>query len=257
MHSITVNDWSNQNDGIPELINFKLQEQVDKVRRQLENRSPLELMNTQGDIENSVSDTPSSSFAGISPIKYIVSTSGNRESMINTLDARYWIEQTYKLSIDNIISEPGSKKMSISEWVSYVRNNMISLNEHDQMADRISCLATDVETNEGISIDEKSLATFIMFLSSNKIEKRPSIGLNSSGYIDALWRFSQDLLVEIIFLPGHESQIVTFSRDLEDPEVINKRVATLPIANIMDVISNRNLDSLFSYRKGNEVAHVA
>lgn len=147
--------------------------------------------------------------------------------------------------VDNLVSVPSiSNKMSIPEWIFYIRNKLISLEECEQMANRISLLAYDVETNDGVSIDEESLATFVMFLSSNNIERRPNIGLSSNGYIDALWRGSKDILTEIIFLPGHESQIVTFSPDLVKPEIINKRVATLPISNIMDVITSRNLKFL-------------
>lgn len=244
MASITVDDWNNLNSGNPQQIGFKVQEQINKIRRQSEHGSISGQMSTQGDHDASTNCVQSNSFSGISSSQRLALVSDN-ETVTRWLDARVWVESPHEIAIDSPVSTPSPKKTSVSEWVSYVHNHLIVLKEHEQMADRILLLANDIETNDGISVDEKSLATFIMFLSSNKIEKRPSIGLNSNGYIDALWRRSKDLLVEIVFFPGHESPIVTFSPDLVNPKVICKRVATLPIGNIMDVISNRNLDSLF------------
>jgi len=249
MPSITANDWNSLNSRDQEQAGFKIQEHINKVRRQFENNSFSGLISTQSD------SNEENSYSGISSLLRLAVTTNNNEN--NWFDARDWVRSIQELKIENLVSVPSSKKTSVSEWVSYVRNNLVSLNERELMADRISLLATDVESNEDVLIDERSLATFLMFLSSNKIEKRPSIGLTSNGYIDALWRCSKNLLIEIIFHPGHESQVVTFSHDLEDAEVINKRVATLPIANIMSVISNRNLDSLFSSDNDFEYTHVA
>ncbi len=259
MHSITIYDWKNLNIGNPKQTGFKVQEQINWLRHQITYASFAGL-GTQSEYIEQISSKETNSSAGILSLNRLgVTAIVNYGNVNKWLDARDWIEPTDELAEDdNLVSEPSSSnKMSIPEWIFHIRNNLVSFNENEQMANRISLLAYDVETNEGVAIDEESLATFVMFLSSNKIERRPNVGLSSNGYIDALWRCSKDLLVEIIFLPGHESQIVTFSPDLVNPEVINKRVAILPISNITDVISSRNLDSLFSYSKDHESKLVA
>lgn len=259
MDSITICDWENSNIGNPKETGFKIQEQINSIRHRITCASSAGL-STYSEYIEQINSKETNSYTGM------LSLSGLRFPPIfdswkqnKRLNAQDWIEPTNELvDDDNLVSEPSSSnKMSIPEWIFYIRNDLVSFNEKEQMANRISLLAYDEETNEGVSIDEESLATFVMFLSSNKVERRPNVGLSSNGYIDALWRCTKDLLFEIIFLPGHESQIVTFSPDLVKPEVINKRVAILPIRNIMDVISSRNLGSLFSYSKDHESKLVA
>lgn len=257
MSSITANYWNDLNSGNPKQIVSQVQEQVNKVRRRFNYGTYAEHLGTQSEHNEPTSYTDTRSYSEISSSKRLALTSNDEERVKKLLDVGVCITLKRELATDMPESTPTSKKMSVPEWISYIRNDLNVLYENEQLADRISLLANDVETNEGLSIDEGSLATFIMFLSSNKIEKRPSVGLSSNGYIDALWRDSKDMLVEIIFLPGHESQIVTFSADLIDSEIINKRVATLPISNIMDVIIKRSLDSLFSYNKESEVTRAA
>lgn len=260
MHSITIDDWNNLNNGNPKQTGFKVQEQINWLRRRIDDCASLAGLAAQSEYNESTKFTETNSSAGISSLNELVLTaSDNDENLKKILDAQGWIEPTQELAADdNLVSAPGgSNKMSIPECIFHIRNNLVSRNEYDQMADRISLLAYEVEINEGVSINEKSLATFVMFLSSNKIEIGPNIGLTSNGYIDALWRHSKDMLIEIIFLPGHESQIVTFSPDLVNQKVINKRVAILPISKIMGVISSRNLDSLFYYSKNHKIAFAA
>ena len=72
----------------------------------------------------------------------------------------------------------------------------------------------------------------------------PWYWLKDNGYIDALWKHSSSKLIEIIFHPGEESQIVTFSPDLVEKTKIIRRVATLPINNMLGIIHSRKLDSL-------------
>lgn len=244
MHTIPIDDLKYLNINNPKQTEFKVQKQINSLLQRIALAS-IAGLDTQSEYIEQISSKETTSSADIFP--------SNRLA-VPVLDVRDCIERKDEFAVDdNLVSEPSnSNKMSIPEWIFHIRNNLVSFNENEQMANRISLLAYDVETNEGVSIDEESLATFVMFLSSNKIERRPNVGLSSNGYIDALWRCSKDLLVEIIFLPGHESQIVTFSPDLVNPEVINKRVAILPISNIMGVISSRNLDSLFSYSEDHE-----
>jgi len=186
-------------------------------------------------------------------------TNSRYEGDVNTLPESYaepasiqfinGTQEHINIYADDIPTLPIKKQDSITEWVLYIRSNLSFLNDYEKLAARISLLSEDAEFNDNVSIDSKSLATFLMFLNSNKIDVKPSIGLNNKGYIDALWQQSRDLLVEIIFTPGHESQLVTFSPDLEDPEVINKRAATLPINDIARVICSRNLNSLLCQKK--------
>ena len=244
-NSMTADNWDSLNGESPKQIGLKIQKQINKGRHNL--YAPYAaLYSTLGDFEGMLDVTVSTLSANLISLQKKLPELGcdDRERIKRQLDAQSWIEPKQVLAVDRPTSIPSSTKTSISEWIYFVRNNMRTLNGHAQLADRISFLANDIETNDSAPIDEKSLATFIMFLSSNKIEEKPSVGLNSNGCIDALWRYSKDILVEIVFLPGHESQIVTFSPDLDAPDVVNKRVATLPIQNILDVIYSRNIDSL-------------
>lgn len=245
MTAITANNWNTLNRGNDNHIGFRIQEQINKVRRQYESGSSAVPISTQGDYTKLASQTESSSLSGVSLLLRSALAGGKESTVSAWLDSRDWVNLAGELGIDNPVSVPSLKKTSISEWISYVRNNLPFLENSESMGDRLSLLAYDEEASESVAVDNASLATFVMFLSSNKIERKPSIGLKDSGCIDALWRYSKDQLVEIVFLPGHESQIVTFSPDLLNPNVINRRVATLPIGNIMDVISSRNLNSLF------------
>lgn len=232
-----------------ESILFQLQEQLNHTFRQYNVASRAYLSTQSSNIESiyspfSASKNLSNGYSTENPNHKIYDEIKNITERILTKS------EPEKLTIDCSKSTPDSKELNVPEWLSYIRNNLYIINKHDQLAERISILANDADMNEGVLIDLDSLATFIMFLSSNKIDKRPSVGLNRNGFIDALWRESKDMLVEIVFFPSHESQIVTFSPDLVNPKVINKRVATLPIRNIMSVISSRNLDSLF-FSSGN------
>ena len=243
--SVTADEWDSLDDDNQKQINLKIQKQINKGRHNL--YAPYAaLYSTLGDFEGMLDVTVPTLSANLISLqkKLLELECDDRERMKKQLDVQSWIEPKQKLALDSLTSIPSSMKTSISEWIYFVRNNMRTLDGHTQLADRISFLANDIDTNDSAPIDEKSLATFIMFLSLNKIEKKPSVGLNSNGCIDALWRYSKDILVEIVFLPGHESQIVTFSPDLDASDVVNKRVATLPIQNILDVIYSRNINSL-------------
>lgn len=249
MSTITVNNWNNAHDGSQSQVGIKIQEQINRVRRQFTDQPLAGFVGTQSDYDVSSAYTDVSSGPGISSLKKFAMASDDidtvlLEKLTKILDSRAWLVSDCKLLIDIPVSTPSSTKTSISDWISYIRNSMDILKESEQLANRISFLANETLLEEGIPVDEESLATFIMFLSSNKITNKPSVGINADGYIDALWRHSKDSLIEVIFRPGDESQIVTFSPDLANAMSINKRAATLPIKTIMDVIKSRKLDYL-------------
>lgn len=249
MSSITVNDWNNGHDDSQSQVGIKVQEQINRVRRQFANQSLAGFVGTQSDFDVPSADTDVSSGPGISSLKKIAMAGDDinaalLEMLTNNLDSRTWLVSDYNLSIDVPVSIPSSTKTSISDWISYIRNNMDLLKESEQLANRITFLANEILLEEGRTINEESLATFVMFLSSNRITNKPSVGITADGYIDALWRHSKDSLIEVIFRPGDESQIVTFSPDLTHKMSTNKRSATLPIKTIMNVIKSRKLDHL-------------
>jgi hypothetical protein len=249
MSTITVNDWNNVRDGSQSQVGIKVQEQINRVRRQFADQSLAGFVGTQSDFDVPSVYTDVSSAPGISSLKKIAMAGDDidavlLEKLTNVLDSRAWLVSDDNLSIDIPESTPSSTQTSISDWIAYIRNNMDSLKESEQLANRITFLANETILEEGRPINEESLATFVMFLSSNRITSKPSTGITADGYIDALWRHSKDSLIEVIFRPGDESQIVTFSPDLTNAMSINKRVATLPIKTIMDVIRSRKLDYL-------------
>jgi len=249
MSTITVNDWNNVRFGSQSQVGIKVQEQINRVRRQFADQSLAGFVGTQSDFDVPSVYTDVSSAPGISSLMKIARAGDDINAVLmgnltKVLDSRAWLISDDNLSIDIPESTPSSTKTSISDWVSYIRNNIDSLNESEQLANRITFLANEAILEGERPINEESLATFVMFVYSNSITSKPSIGITANGYIDALWRHSKDSLIEVIFRPGDESQIVTFSPDLTNAASINKRVATLPIKTIMDVIRSRKLDYL-------------
>ena len=235
---------NNLDDWNTDQLSFNIQGSINRARRELDRNWNLNLTGNKSDSYTDVNSLSGST--AVSSIVHGIDITDVEEMF----DPRVWLQTEEVLLVKGSVSStPSVKKAGVSEWVSYIQNDLSYLKGYKKLAERIQLLANDIEINDGISINEESLSTFVMFLASNRINKKPSIGLSSRGYIDALWRNSQGRLVEIIFSPGHESQIVTFSNDLVNPDVMNKRVATLPIKNIMDVISSRNLSSLLRDKK--------
>jgi hypothetical protein len=249
MTTITKDQWNSLDDSNQSQACIKVQEQINRVRRQLERQSLTGSASTLSDVDESFVFADVTSGLGIGSLDVIARVSDGLDSVLlekltKILDSRIWLTSDRNLAIDIPESTPSSTKATISDWISFIRNNMDSLNQADQLADRVSFLANEIVLEEGRIINEDSLATFVMFLSSNRITNKPSVGITTAGYVDALWRHSKDSLIEIIFHPGDESQIVTFSHDLINASLINKRAATLPINTIMDVIRSRKLDYL-------------
>ena len=242
MRAVASTDWNDQYGFNNELIGNQVQNALENVLRQSSDYHSAIPKSMPSDNHKLNYNAAKDTFSGISPMPDLAQTLN--DSMRKSFDAQVWLRYTSDLSVNHLVSAPSKKKISISEWVTHIRNNLTTLDKYEQLADRISLLANDIDTNDGILINKGSLATFIMFLESNNIRQKPAIGLKSNGYIDALWKKSKDSLIEIIFNPGHESQVVTFSSDLTNSETIHRRVATLPIKNIMGILSSRKLDSL-------------
>lgn len=249
MTTITADQWNTVDDSSQSQARIKVQEQINRVRRRFEDQSLTGSASTQSEFDEPSVFADATSGSGIGSLNAIARVSDELDAVLlekltKILDSRIWLASDRNLAIDIPESTPSSTKATTSDWISFIRNNMESLDEADQLANRIAFLANEIVLEEGRTINEDSLATFVMFLSSNSITNKPRVGITAAGYVDALWRHSKDSLIEIIFRPGDESQIVTFSHDLIDASLINKRAATLPIKNIMDVIRSRKLDYL-------------
>lgn len=215
--AIKGSDWGRQSQNVQKFIN----QRYSRERKTSFNKSSFGYSTNTSDGVTQVSDLLSQ---GVE---------------IFHIDVNLW--WTNPLQLDDIFpkSVPSKEKSSIADWINSLRNDMPYLEGYCDLADRITSLR-----NEETVINDKSLSTFIMFLKSNHINNRPFVGLKDNGYIDALWKHSSSKLIEIIFHPGEESQIVTFSPDLVEKTKIIRRVATLPINNMLGIIHSRKLDSL-------------
>jgi hypothetical protein len=238
MNELAYNDFNDTN-----LYPSKLQNQVNRVRQHLSHDVSVDAYNTKSELSAS-SYTFVNSGPGISSLDVVEAI--QNVNVNRWYNPNEWIKDRneYFVPIDFQASTATLHNLSVSEWVAFIRFSLVYMPESGKLADRINLLVKDDEYNEGVKINTQSLSNFAMFLSTNKIVKKPSVSMNSNGYIDALWRSEEGLLVEIIFHPGDESQIVTFSSDLINYEVINKRVATLPIKSIMGIIKGRRLNNL-------------
>jgi len=159
-------------------------------------------------------------------------------------DIEITVHRVPNFTVDRKVSYSSSKKLSLADWLVFIKNDLTDLDSNIELADRINDLSKEKDDLEVGSINSDSLSTFVMFLSSNKINKKPAVGLTRKGYIDASWRSSDNSLIEIVFKPGDESSMVTFSHDRIKKNIINRRVATLPIKNMIDIIKSRKLSKL-------------
>ena len=244
-----VQDWSTEESDSQSIETYKVM--VQKV--QPEFISTFRTIETHTDVivasklESSMAFRPSdvSSGSGVSSIAGIASNV-RREKIEQLFNPQGWFsqrEQLHQFAFESASYQ--AEDLTILGWISYIRNNLINLHERNKLANRLTSLIEEHDPDEIISIDQKSLTNFVMFLHHHKIEKRPLVTFDNYGCIDATWRRDNNCLTGIVFLPGREAQLVTFYPDLDDQDKINRRAATLPIGTIADVVSKRNLDSLF------------
>lgn len=229
-------------------IGIDIQNMVNDARRRFAQDEPSIYMGTQTFSGFDVTSGP-----GLSSIDQYAwnLAEDHRKDLVQQLDARTWIVRGigyHPIHPTSTSSRSRQNPYDVSRWITYIRSNLLVMRDREQLADRLSELATEHYLETKGEISSESLAECVMFLSNYRIGRRPYVGVTDQGYISCLWRNENDELVDILFLPGDESQVVTFSRDFNNPEKINHRSATLPIKRIFGVLIDRKLDSLLMPR---------
>lgn len=239
-NTLTVDNWDTLSTDVQPQWPFRIQEQINNIRSQYREWS---LSNSYAYSSTEVSSTP-----GLSP-QY------DQDSKVE--DTRDWVSYLTSRLINEPSSQTSKFDMSVIYLTTFLNAKLSSMNSEDRKAltERIYSLM-QYAAEEGEQINIISLSAFVMFLVNNNIDKSPLIAINSNGYIDALWKENKDRLIEIVFLPGNESRLVTFSHNFTKPDKIDRRAATLPISTIIDVIKNRKLETLI-YSQNKRLRSVA
>ena len=138
MSEITFNDLI-ENENINQ-IGFKVQEQINRVRRRIANDALSIWSSTQIEHDDEVigyMDVSSGASTSISRYVASLTDKASIEEFNKSYDSRSWVEPKQTYSYDLISSIPSMKKFSVYEWVSFIRSNLLFLDMHDQLADRI------------------------------------------------------------------------------------------------------------------------
>lgn len=247
MNAITYNEAIEYSDNTSTLDLISIQGQIDSFRVGFRDQIASVTLETGSERYLPETITHVNSGAGIVPISALAEEIVLNFSPSMPIENNFIVD-SWKLSDTNpappsiVASVPSSYQPSLLEWAGYIRNKLPRLKDCQVIAQRLEHLIDELSTDdEEPQINIDSLSTFAMFLASNDIEKRPTIGVDSQGCIDALWRTSDEMLIEILFRPGHESILITFAPDIANPTQIHKRVATLPIVSIVGILEHRNL----------------